>query len=328
MPTSGNCRNKRSRWTTTVRRGSAIDCKSVQASGERNNLRALATTLAFLLFLQKAFQFDSLARVKLSKSPGKFCPPIRVGLLVDWDQITFKVFSRQQNGRRSASLSDYEWPACRAHSIDIFFGLLLKIGDRYDVLNDAHDLSLNPGSNLSQISFGNEENSFQFDLRQWDAGGGDDSGHAQDFGIFFFGQRANGHASVFQEFDFAQELVFAQLGQRDLAREAFNGAEIHDHFFGVSLVRIRVRVTADFGQGLDGVFGFAVIGQGAIALLNLLQLAKGVGAVAGVAPHLFTFHEKGIPVVHPGVHSQEPTSWFGRWLRHSPGICRANYTLK
>src|SRR5580693_1503335 len=159
-PDSGNCRNKRSRRTTGVRRGSAIACKSPQASGERNNLRALGTTLAFLLFLQKAFQFDSLARVELFQSPGKFRPPIGIGFLVDWDQKAFKVFSRQKDGRGPASLGDYQRLARSANSIDVFFGFLLQIGDRYDVLNDAHDLSLNPGSNLSQISFGNEENSF------------------------------------------------------------------------------------------------------------------------------------------------------------------------
>jgi hypothetical protein len=152
-PASGNCRNKRSRRTTTVRRGSVIVCKSLQASGERNNLRDLGTTLAFLLFLQKAFQFDSFACVELFESPGKFCPPIRVRLLVDWDQKTFKVFSRQKDGSGPASLGYHQWAARSANSIDIFFGFLLQIGNGYDVLNDAHDLSLSPGSNLSQMCF-------------------------------------------------------------------------------------------------------------------------------------------------------------------------------
>jgi len=153
-PDSGNCRNKRSRRTTTVRRGSVIACKSLQASGERNNLRALGTTLAFLLFLQKAFQFDSFACVELFESPGKLCPPIGIRLLVDWDQKTFKIFSRQKDGSGPASLGYHQRSAGSTNSIDILLGFLLQIGDRYDVLNDAHDLSLNPGSNLSQkISF-------------------------------------------------------------------------------------------------------------------------------------------------------------------------------
>jgi hypothetical protein len=54
--------------------------------------------------------------------------------------------------------------------------------------------------------------------------------------------------------------------------------------------------------------------------LNLLELPKRIRPMPGVAPHLLAFNEKGIPVVYPRVHSQEPTPWFGRWLRHSPGI--------
>src|SRR5580704_17015415 len=45
-------------------------------------------------------------------------------------------------------------------------------------------------------------------LRKRDAGRGDDAGHAQDLRIFFFGERANGHAGIFPEFNSAQELVF------------------------------------------------------------------------------------------------------------------------
>ncbi len=67
---------------------------------------------------------------------------------------------------------------------------------------------------------------------------------------------------------------------------------------------VGIWVAAHFGEGVDGVLSFAVVAEGAVAFVDLLQLAEGVRLVAGMAPHLLSLHEKGVPVVDPGINGQ------------------------
>jgi hypothetical protein len=67
-------------------------------------------------------------------------------------------------------------------------------------------------------------------------------------------------------------------------------------------MRVRIGVPADLCEGVEGVLGLAVVAEGAIALMNLLELAQGVGLGTGVPPHLLTLHEEGVPVIDPRVN--------------------------
>jgi hypothetical protein len=66
-------------------------------------------------------------------------------------------------------------------------------------------------------------------------------------------------------------------------------------------MRVRVGIAAHFGEGVNGVFGLAVITESAITLVDLLELAEGVRFRAGVPPHFLTLHKEGVPVVDPRV---------------------------
>jgi hypothetical protein len=67
-------------------------------------------------------------------------------------------------------------------------------------------------------------------------------------------------------------------------------------------MRVGIGVPADLGEGVEGVLGLAVVAEGAIALMDLLELAEGVGLGAGVPPHLLALHEEGVPVIDPRVN--------------------------
>jgi len=153
-------------------------------------------------------------------------------------------------------------------------------------------------------------------LRKRDAGGGDDAGEAEDFGIFFVGERRNGEARIFEEFDFAQGLLVAQLDESDLAREAFQRAQINDKILGARVVGVGIRVARDGGDGVERVLGLAVIAKSAVALFHQLQLAQSIGLVARVAPHLFALHEKGIPVIDAGINREQPVMGSVHRWRH------------
>ena len=137
-----------------------------------------------------------------------------------------------------------------------------------------------------------------------DSWSGDDSGHAQDFRIFFVGERGNRHASVFKKFNSAQQAIFAKFLERDLARKAFDGAQVDHLAFGFGIVRILVGIARDFGDGVERVLGLAVIAEHAIAAADLLQLAGSVGAIAGLAPHFLTLYKQGIPMIDAGIHRE------------------------
>ncbi len=113
-----------------------------------------------------------------------------------------------------------------------------------------------------------------------------------------------------------------------LPRQALDGAQVHHHFLGIVLVGIGVRVAAHFREGIDRVLGLAVIGQGPVAFVDLLELAQCVRTIPGVAPHFLALYEQGIPVVHAWVYGEQPASWFGGRLRHPSKSGPANYTRK
>jgi hypothetical protein len=69
-------------------------------------------------------------------------------------------------------------------------------------------------------------------------------------------------------------------------------------------MRVRIGVPADLGEGVERVLGLAVVAEGAVALMNLLELAQGVGLGAGVPPHLLALHEEGVPVINPRINCQ------------------------
>lgn len=154
------------------------------------------------------------------------------------------------------------------------------------------------------------------ELGEGDAGGGDDTGHAKDFGVFLVGDWADGEARILQEFDFAQGLVIAHFGEGYLTREALDGAKIDDELLFVGMVRIGIGIAADLGEGVDGMLPFAVIAERAVAFMGLLELAQRVRLVARVTPHLLTLHEKGVPMVDARINGQQPAAGLCRRLRH------------
>ena len=118
----------------------------------------------------------------------------------------------------------------------------------------------------------------------------------------------------------------AHLHQGHLPRQALDRAQVHHKFLFVQVVRIGVRIAAHFRQRVHGMLRLPVIAKRAVALVNLLELSERVRLVSGVPPHLFAFHEEGVPVIDARVNGQEPSTRFGGRLRHPQKSYRAHYT--
>ena len=74
----------------------------------------------------------------------------------------------------------------------------------------------------------------------------------------------------FMNFILRSSLFSRSSVSADLAWQAFYRAEIYYQMFGVGMMRVGIRVAAHFGEGVEGVIGFAVIAEGAIAFADLL----------------------------------------------------------
>src|SRR5215472_7540350 len=92
------------------------------------------------------------------------------------------------------------------------------------------------------------------------------------------------------------------------------------------IVRVRIRVARDFGDGIKGAIRRGVVTQDAVPFAHLLQGADGLRFGACTMPHFLPFNEERVPVIVMRVGAEDPISSLLRWWNRHRGFERTIHT--
>ena len=134
-------------------------------------------------------------------------------------------------------------------------------------------------------------------LRQREAWSRDNAGHAQDLLIFLFRDGRNNQANIFQKLQFPHQGIFPEFVEGNLPGQPFHGSQVSNEHFRFQVMRVRIRVPADFRDRIQGSFGRRVVTEYSVALAHLLESANRVRACTRSPPHFLALHKQRIPMI-------------------------------